>query len=60
MKEVEVIYLKDGHYAGRKYENYPDDEAEEMYMKCCAKYRDGGALVILRKQGEVLKTFLKL
>ena len=57
MTEIEVIYLKDNMYNGRKYEMYEDNKAEEMYMKVCNKYKSGGALVIMRKQGEVIKTF---
>jgi hypothetical protein len=57
LSEIEVIYLKDGMYNGRKYAMFDDDKAEEVYMKTCAKYKHGGALVIMRKNNEVIKTY---
>jgi hypothetical protein len=58
MTEIEVIYLKDNMFSGRKFEHYEDNKGEEMYLKVCAKYKDGGAFVIMRRDGDVVKTFL--
>jgi hypothetical protein len=56
--ELEVIYLKNNVYAGRKYDLYPEDEAQEMYMKVCGKYKEGGAIVVLRSSdGELIKSY---
>ena len=55
--EIEVIYLVNGFYSGRKYQIFESDKAEEIYMKTCAKYREGNVLVIMRKDGEIVKTY---
>lgn len=53
---VEVIYLTNGMYTGRKAVHYPPDEALNMYMRTIHKMKSENkrCLVTLREENHVM------
>jgi hypothetical protein len=60
MMYVEVIYLSEGIFKGRKFIHYPEKEAESMYLRTTNKMVQDkiDCLVTLRKEDHtLLKSF---
>jgi hypothetical protein len=53
---VEVIYLRNGQYTGKKFVHYPVDEAKTMYARTINKFKEDStkALVCLREENHQL------
>lgn len=49
---VEVIYLLDGFFKGRKFVHYPEKEAEQMYLRTINKMESDkvSSLISLRNE----------
>lgn len=53
---VEVIYLSEGFFKGRKFVHYPEKEAEQMYLRTVNKMTQDkiSSLVTLRKEDHTM------
>lgn len=49
LHEVEVIYLKNGMYAGRKFTSYPVEEAATIYQRTLNKFRELKNAIVIRR-----------
>lgn len=56
LKYVEVIYLSEGFFKGRKFVHYPEKEAEQMYLRTVNKMTQDKieSLVTLRNEDHIL------